>query len=166
MFSLNEGGGAEHSRGRQCHHLANYLSLNPFSAWSAPTWMNTKDRGFHYKPILINVFTLHLAPTEGCPNQFNPVLFYSICLFIITNSLHAVGSYLRAWRSLICWTHSPPCMEPTGPLPRSQVFITGPYPEPAKPAPHRYNVFKVHSNNILPSRPWSFKWSPFRSNHC
>jgi hypothetical protein len=50
--------------------------------------------------------------------------------------------------------------EPEGSSPHSQQPATSPYPEPVESTPHPpTNLPKVHFYPILPSTPWSFKWS-------
>jgi hypothetical protein len=54
--------------------------------------------------------------------------------------------------------------EPEGSSPHSQQPANGPYPEPSESTPHTppTNLSKVHFDPILPSTPWSFRWSfPF-----
>jgi hypothetical protein len=50
--------------------------------------------------------------------------------------------------------------EPEGSSPHSQQPPNGPYPEPGESTPHPpTDLPKVHFEPILPSTPWSFKWS-------
>ena len=48
-------------------------------------------------------------------------------------------------------------MEPECSLPHSQVPSSCPYPKPARSSPHPHIL--LHLNIILPSTPWSPKWS-------
>jgi hypothetical protein len=53
--------------------------------------------------------------------------------------------------------------EPEGSSPHSQDPANGPYPEPGESTPRPpINLLKIHFDPILPSTPWSSKWSfPF-----
>jgi hypothetical protein len=49
--------------------------------------------------------------------------------------------------------------EPEGSSPHSQQPAKDPYPEPGESTPHLPNLPKVNFDPILPSTPWSFKWT-------
>jgi hypothetical protein len=55
---------------------------------------------------------------------------------------------------------NPVAPESEGSSPHSQQPANDPYPESAESTPHPpNNLPKVHFDTILPSTPWSFKWS-------
>ena len=50
-------------------------------------------------------------------------------------------------------------MEPQGSIPHVQVPDNRPYPEPDQSSSAPTHILKIHFNIILPSTPWSPKWS-------
>jgi hypothetical protein len=80
------------------------------------------------------------------------------------------------WCIIRCWGKSAVdtnklnnsvAQEPEGSSPHTQQLATGPYPDPVESSPHPpANLPKIHSDPILPSTPWSSKWSlSFRLSH-
>jgi hypothetical protein len=70
----------------------------------------------------------------------------------VSNSYHRTTRHSELTNSM--------APEPEGSSPHSQQPPNGPYPEPGESTPHRHptNSPKVHSDPILPSTPWPFKW--------
>ena len=55
--------------------------------------------------------------------------------------------------------NSPHFMGPEGSIPNVQVPDNCPYPEPDQSSSAPSHILKIHFNIILPSTPWSRKWS-------
>jgi hypothetical protein len=77
---------------------------------------------------------------------------------VITTTTTTATALLFHFMKLLTNSMAP---EPEGSSPHSQQPASDPYPEPAESTPHPPppNLPKVHFDPILPSAPWSFKWS-------
>jgi hypothetical protein len=79
---------------------------------------------------------------------------------LLTYLFHGAENFLESYPFLSSSRNSPHFMEPEGSLPRLQVSATSPYPEPDQISPCPPSHFlRIHNNIILPSTPWSPKWS-------